>query len=176
MPHLGGSSEHEQNVPGRTTVNVSVELHEVTGLVTSPRESMHGAGAIKPSVFHVELAAAPFSIRILTLPLDLLQVPPPQLLHYAIQLASANMKQTHNYFAVLSPYDDDEEVEDVDEGKGKVIQKSPPPSPSTPPASGSPLTDKLPAELRLKMFELVLRSQYCLVNVGHLPRWKQGHL
>lgn len=74
------------------------------------------------------------------------------------------MKQTTNYFAVLSL---DEDVEDE--------KKTPLPSnPATPPPSGSPLIDALPTEMRDEIFAFVLQAPCSVVNVGHMPVWKRG--
>lgn len=75
---------------------------------------------------------------------------------------SANaMKQTTNYFAVLSLLDNDADNEEAA-------------NPAVPPERGSPLSDGLPAELRTQIFKYVLQAKYSVVNVGHLPPYKRG--
>lgn len=93
------------------------------------------------------------------------------------------MKQTTNYFAVLSV--DDEMPELANDATSRTIvrhkrsklpneSKSVAQSPSTPPTSSCPLLDKVPVELRLEIFGLVLEAEYSLVNVGHLQPHKHG--
>lgn len=79
------------------------------------------------------------------------------------------MKQTTNYFAVLS-LDERDEGED---GEGEK-ENSPPGNPARPPTFGSPLVDSLPPELRLKIFGFVLLAPCSVGNVGHVPVWKRG--
>ena len=85
----------------------------------------------------------------------------------SVHETSANMKQTSNYFAVLS-LDDEDEEDDTD-------RQFTPPSSDAPPSVGSPLIDKAPAEIRLKIFALVLQASRSVVNVSNLPPYKRGH-
>lgn len=93
------------------------------------------------------------------------------------------MKQTANYFAVLSLDDDMPEL--VQEAASGVIvrhkrsklptkSKGVAQSPETPPTSSCPLLNRAPVELRLEIFGLVLKAEYSLVNVGHLQPYKRG--
>lgn len=103
------------------------------------------------------------------------------------------MKRSKNYFALLSGEDEMPDGDTSPSSSPAAPHGSPSRAPveedcnntkaekkgdpEIPPASGCPLLDKIPAELRLEIFGLVLRSQYSVVNVNHLhgQAWKQGH-
>ena len=103
------------------------------------------------------------------------------------------MKRSTNYFALLSGEDempdDDTSTPSPPGAPHDLLPRTPVEedpitaeaekntNPEIPPASGCPLLEKIPAELRLEIFGLVLRSRYSVVNVSHFHGqvWKQGH-
>lgn len=93
------------------------------------------------------------------------------------------MKATTNYFAVLSLDDDASTSEDEAAFATTTQQTRPTPPtksesvalrPETPPTSSCPLLEKMPTELRIEIYGLVLKTKYSLVNVGHLQPYKRG--
>lgn len=90
------------------------------------------------------------------------------------------MKQTRNYFAVLSLDDDmpSEDAELSEHDNFKLTKGGKDPSEDHQKAettNKSTLVEKVPPEVHLEIFKHVLRTEYSVVNVGHLPAWKRGY-